>query len=86
MEKEHYQELIKTLEQAQGGNWMPLAILGIFFTFILFLLLYIYKKDQKISDKRHEDSETLIEKLTDNQVEIGKVLTKLETKVEILEK
>ena len=86
METEHYEELIKSLELAQGGQWMPLAVLGVFFAFIIFLLLYIYKKDQKTSTQRHADNEALIEKLTLNQVEIGKVLTKLETKVEILEK
>ncbi len=86
MEQEHYRELIKSFEQANSGNWMPLAILGLFFSFILFLLLYIYKKDQRNSNERHRDSEKIQEKLTDNQIEIGKVLTKLETKVEMLEK
>lgn len=86
MEEEHYNELVKSLEMAQSGQWMPLAILGLFFGFIIFLLLFIYKKDQKSSNQRHKDNEMLIVKLTDNQIEIGKVLTKLETKVEILEK
>lgn len=86
MEKEHYEELIKSIEMAQSGQWMPLAILGLFFAFILFLLLYIYKKDQTSSNERHRDSEKIQDKLTDNQIKIGLVLTKLETKVEILER
>tara|TARA_R110000796_G_scaffold242997_1_gene365366 strand:+ start:113 stop:373 length:261 start_codon:yes stop_codon:yes gene_type:complete len=86
MEKEHYEELAKSIELAAGGQWMPLAILAVFFGLIIFLLLFIYKKDLKSSDQRHKDNEVLIKQLTVNQISIGKVLTKLETKVEILEK
>ncbi len=86
MEEKHYEELTKSIELAASGQWMPLAILALFFGLIVFLLLFIYKKDLKSSDQRHKDNEALIKQLTKNQIDIGKILTKLETKVEILEK
>jgi len=57
MEKDHIIEGNKVMVEASGGNWIPAAIVGTLFTVIILLLLYIYNRDRKLSNRRHRDSE-----------------------------
>jgi hypothetical protein len=86
MEKKNYLEIADSAIAANNGYWLPLATLAIAFSLIIFLLLYIYKREQKQNDKRHEENEVLIKMLTESQSKISTVLTKLEIEVEYLKK
>ncbi len=80
MEEKHIEELNKAFELANiHGQWMPMAILGSFFGIIILLLLYIYKKDLNLSNKRHTDNEELIKKLSEGQIKLEKILVRLDT-------
>lgn len=70
MEEKHISEVGKVIVEASNGNWIPAAVVGSLFTVIILLLLYIYNRDRKSSDKRHNDSEEQLKVLTDIATEL----------------
>ena len=92
METEHIHEITKVANEAAVGNWIPAAIVGSLLGLIIILLLAIYGKDKKSNNKRHEDSEKLIQSLASNHDELskititqGNILAELKGKVEARE-
>lgn len=65
MNESQITELQKSIELAQAGQWMPATIVAGFLGLIIVLLLYIYRKDQTISNGRHEESEKQLKVLTE---------------------
>jgi ABC-type bacteriocin/lantibiotic exporter with double-glycine peptidase domain len=79
---EQTEELVKAIESANGGMWMPLITIASVFSVVIILLLYIWNMTQKSNDKRHKENENIIGKLSEAVTGISLVLVKLETNQE----
>ncbi len=71
METEHFEELKTSIEMAQHGTWLPMAIISGLFFIIILLLLAFWRKSEKNnvekhqeSVKRHDDNEKILSKLS----------------------
>jgi uncharacterized protein YpmB len=83
---DEYQELIKSIENAQQGYWMPITILSVCFSVIIALLLYIWNQMMKSNEARHQSHEEVLKSLADSQKQIAEAVVKLETKTEYYDK
>ena len=79
---EQTEELVKAIESANSGMWMPLITIASVFSVVIILLLYIWNMTQKSNDKRHKENENIIGKLSEAVTGISLVLVKLETNQE----
>ena len=79
---DEYQELIRSVERAQEGYLMPIAILSVCFSVIIALLLYIWNQTMKANESRHQSHEEVLKSLADSQKQIAEAVVKLETKTE----
>ena len=80
------EEIIKAVESAQAGNWIPITVVAGVFGIVVMLLLYIWKRKIKDDERRHTTNERIMEKLTDNQTDLRIMVKGLEAKTENLEK
>ena len=75
------QELSTVISAAQGGYWLPFIILSSAWGVIIALLLYIYNRNQRENEKRHNENTEILKTLSEtaqdlktmvkiNQVEI----------------
>lgn len=78
-------EIIKAVESAQDGNWIPITVVCAIFGIVVMLLLYIWKRKMSDDERRHSTNERIMEKLTDNQTDLRIIVKGLETKTESLE-
>lgn len=60
---EETKDILKAIEQAQDGYWLPLAAISVLFGVIITLILYIYNRNQKDNDSRHVDTRTMISEM-----------------------
>lgn len=72
MEPKQVEELIKAMEQASEGNWMPLALVCGLFGALTALVIYIYHTKQKTQD-------AIIKDLAESEIKITNVLVELKT-------
>ena len=79
---EQTEELIKAIESANNGFWMPLTTITVVFGVVISLLLYIWKNSQKTNDKRHGENEVMIKELSKTSNTMGLLLVKIETNQE----
>lgn len=82
MEKEQVQEVIKIVNEANGGNWTPAAIVGSLLGVIIVLLLYIYVRDRKDSERKHETHGTNIAKLTEANEKLTIIVERHDIKID----
>jgi len=76
------QEILKAIESANGGYWLPITIIGGGATMILGLLLFIYNLHLKTSNGKHKASEDTQKELKENLVELRILSQKYDTKLE----
>lgn len=83
---ENYNEILKAIQEAKGGYWMPISAICVCFSVIISLLLYIWNQTNKNNEKRHSNTEKVLDKLTENTDKLTEVVTRLEVKHEMHEK
>jgi large-conductance mechanosensitive channel len=69
VEPEHIRELTHTVEMAQQGYWMPLAVVCLLFSIIIFLLVAQWVNYKKSNNARHADSEARL-KQSEEQISL----------------
>ena len=74
---EQTEELVKALESANNGMWFPMFIIMGCFALVITVLLAYWKQSQKNNDKRHEDNEEVIKKLSNTSITVGKILVEI---------
>jgi hypothetical protein len=79
---EQTEELLKAIESANNGIWMPLVTIVAVFSLVIVLLLYIWNTTQKTNDKRHTDNERIIKGITKTSNTMSLLLVKIETNQE----
>jgi len=82
MDKEQVQEVVKIINEANSGNWIPMAVVGSLFGIILLLLLYIYNRDRKISIYKHRDIEEIQSRLSSNNEKLTILVNRHDVKLE----
>jgi hypothetical protein len=69
-------ELSTVISAAQGGYWLPFAVLSTAWGVIIGLLLYIYSRNQKENEKRHSENTAILKTLAENTQDL-KTLVKI---------
>jgi hypothetical protein len=82
MNKEQGQEIVKIINEANTGNWIPIAIVGSLFGIIIVLLLYIYNRDRKISLYKHRDIDEIQSRLSSNNEKLTILVNRHDVKLE----
>ena len=82
MDKEQVQEVVKIINEANSGNWIPMAVVGSLFGIIIVLLLYIYNRDRKISVYKHRDIEEIQSRLSYNNEKLTILVNRHDVKLE----
>jgi hypothetical protein len=82
MDKEQVQEVVKIINEANSGNWIPMAVVGSLFGIIIVLLLYIYNRDRKISVYKHRDIEEIQSRLSSNNEKLTILVNRHDVKLE----
>jgi len=82
MNKEQVQEVFKIMNEANSGNWLPIAVVGFLFGIIIVLLLYIYKRDRKISLYKHKDIDEIQSRLSSNNEKLTILVNRHDVKLE----
>ena len=82
MNKEQAQEVVKIINEANTGNWIPIAIVGSLFGIIIVLLLYIYNRDRKISLYKHRDIDEIQSRLSSNNEKLTILVNRHDVKLE----
>ena len=82
MDKEQVQEVVKIINEANSGNWIPMAVVGSLFGIIILLLLYIYNKDRKTSIYKHRDIEEIQSRLSSNNEKLTILVNRHDVKLE----
>ena len=82
MDKEQVQEVVKIINEANSGNWIPIAIVGSLFGIIIVLLLYIYNRDRKISLYKHRDIDEIQSRLSSNNEKLTILVNRHDVKLE----
>ena len=82
MNKETQQEILKVVNDAASGNWIPLITLSILMAMILSLLIYIWNMHQKKNEKKHNATDKVLEKLTEGHLESLLILERVTAKME----
>jgi hypothetical protein len=67
MDEKTTEELIKVVQNANSGNWMPLTIVAGVFGVVIILLVYIWKQKMKEDERRHDSHEKILTQLTENE-------------------
>lgn len=75
------QEIQQIIEQATAGNWIPTAVVGTAFSFVLALLVYIYNMTIKNNENRHSKTEEILTILTDNETELKIIVKEIQGEV-----
>ena len=82
MNKEQVQEVVKIINEANSGNWIPMAVVGSLFGIIILLLLYIYNKDRKTSIYKHRDIDEIQSRLSSNNEKLTILVNRHDVKLE----
>jgi aspartokinase len=82
MDKEQVQEVVKIINEANSGNWIPMAVVSSLFGIIIVLLLYIYNRDRKISVYKHRDIEEIQSRLSSNNEKLTILVNRHDVKLE----
>lgn len=82
MNKEQAQDIVKIINEANTGNWIPIAIVGSLFGIIIVLLLYIYNRDRKISLYKHKDIDEIQSRLSSNNEKLTILVNRHDVKLE----
>ena len=82
MDKEQVQEVVKIINEANSGNWIPMAVVGSLFGIIVILLLYIYNRDRKISVYKHREIEEIQSRLSSNNEKLTILVNRHDVKLE----
>jgi hypothetical protein len=82
MNEEQAQEIVKIINEANTGNWIPIAIVGSLFGIIIVLLLYIYNRDRKISLYKHRDIDEIQSRLSSNNEKLTILVNRHDVKLE----
>ena len=82
MDKEKVQEVVKIINEANSGNWIPMAVVGSLFGIIIVLLLYIYNRDRKISLYKHRDIDEIQSRLSSNNEKLTILVNRHDVKLE----
>jgi len=82
MDKEQVQEVVKIINEANSGNWIPMAVVGSLFGIIILLLLYIYNKDRKTSIYKHRDIDEIQSRLSSNNEKLTILVNRHDVKLE----
>jgi len=82
MDKEQIQEVVKIINEANSGNWIPMAVVGSLFGIIIVLLLYIYNRDRKISVYKHRDIDEIQSRLSSNNEKLTILVNRHDVKLE----
>ena len=82
MDKEQVQEVVKIINEANSGNWIPMAVVGSLFGIIIVLLLYIYNRDRKISLYKHRDIDEIQSRLSSNNEKLTILVNRHDVKLE----
>lgn len=82
MNKEQAQEVVKIMNEANSGNWIPMAVVGSLFGIIIVLLLYIYNRDRKISLYKHRDIDEIQSRLSSNNEKLTILVNRHDVKLE----
>ncbi len=82
MNEEQVQEVVKIINEANTGNWIPIAIVGSLFGIIIVLLLYIYNRDRKISLYKHRDIDEIQSRLSSNNEKLTILVNRHDVKLE----
>lgn len=82
MDKEQVQEVVKIINEANTGNWIPMAVVGSLFGIIIVLLLYIYNRDRKISLYKHRDIDEIQSRLSSNNEKLTILVNRHDVKLE----
>ena len=82
MDKEQVQEVVKIINEANSGNWIPMAVVGSLFGIIILLLLYIYNRDRKISIYKHRGIEEIQSRLSSNNEKLTILVNRHDVKLE----
>jgi len=79
-------ETQKAIELSQDGNWIPLGIVSLFFSIIIFLLTYIWKQANKKNEQDHKETKKILKQNSLALTALEKIVTKHETKIDYIEK
>ena len=82
MTKEQVEEVVKIINEANTGNWIPMAVVGSLFGIIIVLLLYIYNRDRKISLYKHRDIDEIQSRLSSNNEKLTILVNRHDVKLE----
>ena len=82
MNKEQVQEVVKIINEANSGNWIPMAVVGSLFGIIILLLLYIYNRDRKTSIYKHRDIDEIQSRLSSNNEKLTILVNRHDVKLE----
>lgn len=82
MDEQQIKEVGQIIVEAGGGNWIPAAVVGSLMSVIVILLLYIYSRDRRSSDRRHKEAEATQEKLTESNELLRRMLAVHDVKIQ----
>jgi len=74
MDKEQAQELLKAMNEANDGNWLPFTLLAALFSIIVILILALGKRILKDNQKEHLEMKELLKVAQDNQTSLRSIV------------
>lgn len=68
-------EILKALQEAKDGYWLPFTVLAGAFTMIISLLLVIWRNMIKSNNTRHTNTEATLKTTVENQTSLRLLVT-----------
>jgi hypothetical protein len=80
--KDTVSEVQKVIEQANRGNWIPMAIVAGCVAAVFVLIVYIWNQKNKVSDEKHSTAAVWMEKLTESTNATEKLIAQHDTRLD----
>jgi len=74
MDQETLTEVKNVVEHANEGNWIPFSIVCFCLFMIVSLFVYILKLKEKANNDHHEKTDSILEKLTENNTSLNTMI------------
>lgn len=86
IDPESLQELQKAIENANTGNWFPFAIVCGALSLVVLLFIYILNMKDKENTRHHEQTDSILEKITETQQNMSTIIAVHENEINNLKK
>jgi len=84
MEKEQLSELIKSVNLAQDGYWLPMSIIAGLFGVIIILLISFWKKSESYHHGKHKENDEFKKEYEKQMINIGLIVQRHDVEIEHL--